>query len=161
MTLMEQKMFKTCLQYITATDEWSRQLVIAEARKLLNHAHIDDCRPTIETLVDRLLTEVGVPAHLVGYDFLASAITRFAKAECVSFPRLTDVCTAVAVEFDSTIARVERGIRHAIEWVFTNVEWEELAVLFGGSVGGVNGYPTTHQFVATMAREVKRRAKEV
>ncbi len=115
----------------------------------------------LDDIVERLLAEIGVPAHLLGYDFLVEAVARTARAPIISTVPTVPLYVEVAAACDSTKVRVERGIRHAVTWVFDNVDWDAIDAMFGNSVSKDKGAPTNHHFIATLAREARRRAKEV
>ncbi len=101
--------------------------------------------------ITQVLLEIGVPAHLRGYQYVREAI-----ALTVADPSVLDSVTkylypAVANTYSTTNAKVERAIRHAIEVAWERGSMDEMQKIFGYSVSAIKGKPTNSEFVATIA----------
>ena len=117
-------------------------------------------KTSIETMVTSIIHEIGVPAHIKGYQYLREAII-IAVNDMDVINAITKVLyPQVAKTFGTTPSRVERAIRHAIE-----VAWDRggLAVLqkfFGYTVSNIKGKPTNSEFIAMIADCLSLRRKQ-
>ena len=105
----------------------------------------------IEAMVTSIIHEIGVPAHIKGYQYLREAIM-IAVQDMDVINAITKVLyPQVAKTFATTPSRVERAIRHAIEVAWTRGRIENLNALFGYNVYGKNDKPTNGEFIALVA----------
>lgn len=101
--------------------------------------------------ISRVLYELGMPANLLGYQYLRSAIT-IAASDVESLRGITKILyPRVAEEFNTTPSRVERAIRHAIEVVWDRGDIDTLQCYFGNSIDSNRGKPTNSEFIAKIA----------
>ena len=106
---------------------------------------------SIETLVTNIIHEIGVPAHIKGYQYLREAII-IAVNDMEVINAVTKVLyPAVAKRFATTPSRVERAIRHAIEVAWDRGDLETLQKYFGYTVSNAKGKPTNSEFIAMIA----------
>ena len=95
-----------------------------------------------------IIHDVGVPAHIKGYQYLREAIL-IAVADMDVINAVTKVLyPEVAKRFNTTASRVERAIRHAIEVAWDRGDLETLQKYFGYTVSNVKGKPTNSEFIA-------------
>ena len=105
----------------------------------------------LERQVTAIIHEIGVPAHIKGYQYLREAIG-LAVADMEIINALTNVLyPAVAKKFGTTASRVERAIRHAIEVAWDRGDLETLQKYFGYTVSNAKGKPTNSEFIAMIA----------
>ena len=105
----------------------------------------------IEAMVTAVIHEIGVPAHIKGYQYLREAI-KLAVADMEVINAITMVLSPhVAKTFSTTPSRVERAIRHAIEVAWDRGDLETLQQYFGYTVNGAKGKPTNSEFIAMIA----------
>ena len=118
-------------------------------------------RLSMESRVTAIIHEVGVPAHIKGYQYLREAIC-IAVNDMDVINAVTKVLyPAVAKKFGTTSSRVERAIRHAIEVAWDRGDLETLQKYFGYTVNGAKGKPTNSEFIALIAdRLVLENCKE-
>ncbi len=114
----------------------------------------------IDTLVTEIIHEIGIPAHIKGYQYIREAIV-----EVVADMGLINAVTKalypqVAKKYNTTPSRVERAIRHAIEVAWDRGDIEVLQRYFGYTVSGVKGKPTNSEFIALIADKLQLRLKE-
>ena len=114
----------------------------------------------IDTLVTEIIHEIGVPAHIKGYQYIREAII-----EVVADMDLINAVTkalypSVAKKYNTTPSRVERAIRHAIEVAWDRGDIEVLQRYFGYTVSGIKGKPTNSEFIALIADKLQLRLKE-
>ena len=110
-----------------------------------------DGGPTLEAQVTAIIHEVGVPAHIKGYQYLREAIM-IAVEDMDVINAVTKVLyPEVAKRFGTTASRVERAIRHAIEVAWDRGDLETLQKYFGYTVSNAKGKPTNSEFIAMIA----------
>ncbi len=107
--------------------------------------------PDIETMVTNVIHEIGVPAHIKGYQYLREAII-IAVGDMEVINAITKVLyPQVAKTFSTTPSRVERAIRHAIEVAWDRGDLDTLQRFFGYTVSNTKGKPTNSEFIALIA----------
>nr|WP_325298847.1 sporulation transcription factor Spo0A [uncultured Dysosmobacter sp.] len=105
----------------------------------------------LKNLVTSVIHEIGVPAHIKGYQYLREAII-IAVNDMEVINAVTKVLyPAVAKRFGTTPSRVERAIRHAIEVAWDRGDLETLQKYFGYTVSNAKGKPTNSEFIAMIA----------
>ena len=108
----------------------------------------------LKNVVTSIIHEIGVPAHIKGYQYLREAIL-MAVANMDVINAVTKVLyPAVARQFLTTPSRVERAIRHAIEVAWDRGDLETLQKYFGYTVSNAKGKPTNSEFIALIADRV-------
>ena len=105
----------------------------------------------IEAMVTAIIHEIGVPAHIKGYQYLREAIIIAVKDMDVINAITKVLYPQVAKAFDTTPSRVERAIRHAIEVAWDRGDLETLQSFFGYTVSNTKGKPTNSEFIALIA----------
>ena len=106
---------------------------------------------TLEAQVTAIIHEVGVPAHIKGYQYLREAII-IAVNDMDVINAVTKVLyPEVAKCYGTTASRVERAIRHAIEVAWDRGDLETLQKYFGYTVSNAKGKPTNSEFIAMIA----------
>ncbi|MGE4354024.1 MAG: sporulation transcription factor Spo0A [Oscillospiraceae bacterium] len=115
--------------------------------------------PSLEAVVTEVIHEIGVPAHIKGYQYLREAII-LAINDMEVINAVTKVLyPAVAKRFGTTPSRVERAIRHAIEVAWDRGDLETLQKFFGYTVSNIKGKPTNSEFIAMIADCLSLRRK--
>ena len=113
----------------------------------------DDMRD-LERRVTAIIHDIGVPAHIKGYQYLREAIG-LAVEDMDIINAVTKVLyPAVAKKFGTTASRVERAIRHAIEVAWDRGDLETLQKYFGYTVSNAKGKPTNSEFIAMIADRI-------
>lgn len=108
-------------------------------------------RSELKNLVTSVIHEIGVPAHIKGYQYLREAIL-IAIDDMEVINAVTKVLyPEVAKRFETTASRVERAIRHAIEVAWDRGDLETLQKYFGYTVSNAKGKPTNSEFIAMIA----------
>ena len=115
----------------------------------------------LKNLVTSVIHEIGVPAHIKGYQYLREAIM-IAVDDMDVINAVTKVLyPEVAKRFNTTPSRVERAIRHAIEVAWDRGDLETLQKYFGYTVSNVKGKPTNSEFIAMIADRLQLQQKEM
>ena len=117
--------------------------------------------PDIEITVSEIMHELGVPAHIKGYQYL-----RYAIVLSVEDPKMMSSVTkrlypAIAERFDTTASRVERAIRHAIEVAWDRGDVDVLSSYFGYTIQVSRGKPTNSEFIAMIADRLRLKMKKI
>ena len=112
-------------------------------------------KTSIETMVTGIIHEIGVPAHIKGYQYLREAII-IAVNDMDVINAITKVLyPQVAKTFGTTPSRVERAIRHAIEVAWNRGRIEALDEAFGKNVCSLDDKPTNGEFIALVADRLR------
>ena len=116
-------------------------------------------KPNIEAMVTSIIHEIGVPAHIKGYQYLREAII-IAVNDMDVINAITKVLyPQVAKTFQTTPSRVERAIRHAIEVAWDRGDLDTLQRFFGYTVSNTKGKPTNSEFIALIADKLQLQLK--
>ena len=114
----------------------------------------------LEAVVTDIIHEIGVPAHIKGYQYLREAIILTIN-DMEMINAVTKVLyPEVAKKFSTTPSRVERAIRHAIEVAWDRGDIEVLQKYFGYTVSNIKGKPTNSEFIAMIADSLTLRQKQ-
>ena len=114
---------------------------------------------TLEMRITQTLHQIGVPAHIKGYQYLREAII-MAIEEPESINAVTKLLyPGVAKKYSTTSSRVERAIRHAIEVAWDRGDVEVLNSYFGYTIQSQRGKPTNSEFVAMIADKYRLQLK--
>ena len=105
----------------------------------------------LETVVTEIIHEIGVPAHIKGYQYLREAIILTIHDMDLINAVTKALYPEVARRFNTTPSRVERAIRHAIEVAWDRGDIEVLQKYFGYTVSNIKGKPTNSEFIAMIA----------
>ena len=115
--------------------------------------------PALEDMVTSIIHEIGVPAHIKGYQYLREAIIITVKDMDVINAVTKVLYPEVAKRFATTPSRVERAIRHAIEVAWDRGDLETLQKFFGYTVSNTKGKPTNSEFIAMIADRLQLQLK--
>ncbi len=116
-------------------------------------------KASIESMVTSIIHEIGVPAHIKGYQYLREAII-IAVGDMDVINAITKVLyPQVAKTFSTTPSRVERAIRHAIEVAWDRGDLDTLQKFFGYTVSNTKGKPTNSEFIALIADRLQLQLK--
>lgn len=114
----------------------------------------------LESVITDIIHEIGVPAHIKGYNYLRNAIDL-----CIHDDEFINSITkllypTVAKNFSTTSSRVERAIRHAIEVAWNRGREEVLTDIFGYTIDTNKGKPTNGEFIAMISDSIKLKMKK-
>ena len=113
----------------------------------------------LEALVTNIIHEVGVPAHIKGYQYLREAIMMVVKDIDVINQITKSLYPQIAEKFGTTPSRVERAIRHAIEVAWGRGQQEVVENIFGYTISASKGKPTNSEFIAMIADKLRLELK--
>ena len=115
---------------------------------------------SLEAQITSIIHEIGVPAHIKGYQYLREAILLTVENMDVINAVTKVLYPEVAKHFGTTASRVERAIRHAIEVAWDRGDLETLQKYFGYTVSNTKGKPTNSEFIAMIADRLQLQQKE-
>lgn len=115
--------------------------------------------PGLEELVTSIIHEVGVPAHIKGYQYVREAIMITVEDMEVINSVTKVLYPEVAKRYHTTPSRVERAIRHAIEVAWDRGDLETLQRFFGYTVSNAKGKPTNSEFIAMISDKIRLKIK--
>lgn len=113
----------------------------------------------MEAQVTRVIHQIGVPAHIKGYQYLRTAILMTIDDNDVINAVTKILYPTVAKQYETTSSRVERAIRHAIEVAWDRGDVETLNSYFGYTVQQGRGKPTNSEFIAMIADNLRLQNK--
>ena len=109
----------------------------------------------IEVIISDIMRQIGVPAHIKGYQYLRTSIEM-----CIINPEMLSSVTkllypSVAKKYNTTASRVERAIRHAIEVAWDRGDVDVLSSFFGYTIDSDRGKPTNSEFIAMISDKIR------
>ena len=113
----------------------------------------------IETQVTKVIHQIGVPAHIKGYQYLRTAIMMTIDDNEIINSVTKILYPSVAKKYQTTSSRVERAIRHAIEVAWDRGDVDTLNSYFGYTIQNNRGKPTNSEFIAMIADNLRLQNK--
>lgn len=113
----------------------------------------------LEALVTNVIHEVGVAAHIKGYQYLREAIMMVVNDIDVINQITKSLYPRIANKFSTTPSRVERAIRHAIEVAWGRGQQDVVENIFGYTISAAKGKPTNSEFIAMIADKLRLEMK--
>jgi len=113
----------------------------------------------LEALVTNIIHELGVPAHIKGYQYLREAIMMVVNDIELINEITKQLYPEIAERYNTTPSRVERAIRHAIEVSWSRGRLETTNGIFGYTVSAAKGKPTNSEFIAMIADKLRLELK--
>ncbi len=115
----------------------------------------------IESMATDVIHEIGVPAHIKGYQYIREALVQPVKDMDLINAVTKALYPMVAKKYATTPSRVERAIRHAIEVAWDRGDIEVLQKYFGYTVSNIKGKPTNSEFVALISDRLRLQIREM
>ena len=113
----------------------------------------------LEALVTNVIHEIGVPAHIKGYQYLREAIMMVVQDIDIINQITKQLYPEIAERYHTTPSRVERAIRHAIEVAWARGKNDAVESIFGYTVSAAKGKPTNSEFIAMIADKLRLEIK--
>lgn len=109
----------------------------------------------IQISITKILHSLGIPSHIKGYQYIREGVgIIFEKPETIG-GITKELYPELAMKFDTTVSRVERAIRHAIEVSWNRGDWDLMEEIFGHSVDIDKAKPTNSEFMVTIADKLR------
>ena len=113
----------------------------------------------MESQVTKIIHQIGVPAHIKGYQYLRTAILMAIEDNDIINSVTKILYPSVAKKYSTTTSRVERAIRHAIEVAWDRGDVDTLNAYFGYTIQNTRGKPTNSEFIAMIADNLRLKYK--
>ena len=114
---------------------------------------------SLEVTVSEIMHQIGVPAHIKGYQYLREAIILAVNDDEIMNSVTKLLYPTVAKTYKTTASRVERAIRHAIEVAWDRGDVDVLSSYFGYTIQNARGKPTNSEFIAMISDKLRLRLK--
>lgn len=121
----------------------------------LDYKSINIYSNNLQKSISKLLHELGMPAHIKGYQYIREAISLVYDNPDIIGGITKELYPELATKFDTTVSRVERAIRHAIEVSWNRGNWDLMEEVFGHSVDIDKAKPTNSEFIVTVADKLR------
>ena len=116
---------------------------------------IDIVNHGLQVSISKLLHELGIPSHIKGYQYIREGIALVYEKPEIIGAITKQMYPDIAKMYDTTVSRVERAIRHAIEVSWNRGDWDLMEEIFGNSVDIDRAKPTNSEFIVTLADKLK------
>lgn len=120
---------------------------------------LDEKPVDLETLVTDFMHDLGLPAHIKGYQYIRTAIMMVVNNMELLNYITKQLYPDIAKQYGSTASRVERAIRHSIEVAWTRGRPETMNEIFGYTIDTGKGKPTNSEFIAMVADRIRLQIK--
>lgn len=134
------------------TDLESRILEMFDS---LSSKSINLYHSNLQISITKMLHELGMPSHIKGYQYIREGISMIYSDPSLIGGITKELYPELATKFDTTVSRVERAIRHAIEVSWNRGNWDYMEELFGHSVDIDKAKPTNSEFIVTVADKLR------
>ena len=114
-----------------------------------------DAEYRLEVIVTEIIHEIGVPAHIKGYQYLRDSIIMSVTDMDILNSITKQLYPTIAKMHHTTSSRVERAIRHAIEVAWNRGKMDTINELFGYTIQAGRGKPTNSEFIALIADKIR------
>ena len=128
---------------------------ILDIFKAVNKKGINLVHNNLEISITRMLHELGMPAHIKGYQYIRDGILMIYNNPDIIGGITKELYPDVASKYNTTVSRVERAIRHAIEVSWNRGNWDLMEEIFGHSVDIDKAKPTNSEFIVTIADKLR------
>ena len=117
--------------------------------------NLDLYHDNLQISITKMLHELGIPSHIKGYQYIRDGIgIVYDRPETIG-GITKELYPELAMKYDTTVSRVERAIRHAIEVSWNRGSWDLMEEIFGHSVDIDKAKPTNSEFIVTIADKLR------
>ena len=121
----------------------------------LEGRNLDIYHNNLQKSITTTLHELGVPSHIKGYQYIREGITLVYERPELVGGITKELYPEIAKKYNTTVSRVERAIRHAIEVSWNRGNWQLMEEIFGHSVDIDKAKPTNSEFIVTVADKLR------
>lgn len=133
---------------------------ILESVDSLDKSSINLYHNNLQISITKMLHELGMPSHIKGYQYIREGIIMLYNKPEIVGGITKELYPDIASKFDTTVSRVERAIRHAIEVSWNRGNWDFMEEIFGHSVDIDKAKPTNSEFIVTVADKLRLEYKK-
>ena len=124
-------------------------------KKIENTKNIDLHYNNLQVSITKILHLLGIPSHIKGYQYIRDGVYMIFENPEMIGGITKELYPELASKFDTTVSRVERAIRHAIEVSWNRGNWDLMEEIFGNSVDIDRAKPTNSEFIVTVADKLR------
>lgn len=136
-------------------EDLERRILDCENNDKLDNSQEKIRYNNLQISITKVLHDLGVPSHIKGYQYIREGITiLYDKPELIG-GITKELYPDIASKYKTTVSRVERAIRHAIEVSWNRGDWDLMDEVFGHSVDIDKAKPTNSEFIATVADKLR------
>lgn len=117
--------------------------------------NIDLHHNNLQISITKILHELGIPSHIKGYQYIRDGVSLIFENPEMIGGITKELYPELANKFDTTVSRVERAIRHAIEVSWNRGNWDLMEEVFGHSIDIDKAKPTNSEFIVTVADKLR------
>ena len=129
--------------------------ILELAKNKTETKNIDFYHSNLQISITKILHQLGIPSHIKGYQYIRDGIgIIFERPETIG-GITKELYPELAKKYDTTVSRVERAIRHAIEVSWNRGDWDLMEEIFGHSVDIDKAKPTNSEFIVTIADKLR------
>ena len=132
---------------------------IYDVFKKKNEKSIDFYNSNLQVSISKLLHDLGIPSHIKGYQFLRDAVKMLFDDPNIVGGITKELYPELANKYNTTVSRVERSIRHAVEVSWNRGDLKLMENIFGHSVDIDRAKPTNSEFIVTIADKLRLELK--
>ena len=141
------------------TDLESRILELSNF-ELKENKNINLFHSGLQMSITKILHDLGVPSHIKGYQYIKEGIMLIYENPRLIGGITKELYPEIANKYNTTVSRVERAIRHAIEVSWNRGDWDLMDEIFGHSVDVDKAKPTNSEFIVTVADKLRLEYKK-
>ena len=141
------------------TDLESRILELSNF-ELKENKNINLFHSGLQMSITKILHDLGVPSHIKGYQYIKEGIMLIYENPRMIGGITKELYPEIANKYNTTVSRVERSIRHAIEVSWNRGDWDLMDEIFGHSVDVDKAKPTNSEFIVTVADKLRLEYKK-
>lgn len=108
-----------------------------------------------QLMITKILHDLGIPSHIKGYQYIREAVSLVYNNPALIGGITKELYPEIGNKFDTSVTRVERAIRHAIEVSWNRGDWDLMEEIFGHSVDIDKAKPTNSEFIVTVADKLR------
>lgn len=116
---------------------------------------IDFYNSNLQVSITKMLHELGIPSHIKGYQYIREAVNIIFENPSIIGGITKELYPELAKKYNTTVSRVERAIRHAIEVSWNRGNLDFMEEIFGYSVDIDKAKPTNSEFMVTIADKLR------
>ncbi len=118
-------------------------------------------QPSLEHRITQIMRDMGVPAHIKGYQYMRDAIMLVIDNLDLISSVTKKLYPELAIKYKTTPSRIERAIRHAIEVAWERGKVDAIQDLFGYTINTKKGKPTNSEFIAMLSDKLRLETKAI
>ena len=138
-----------------ALEELEKRIIEVTSKDKFATTSIDLFHSNLQKSITNTLHELGVPSHIKGYQYIREGVSLVYKNPELIGGITKELYPEIAKKFSTTVSRVERAIRHAIEVSWNRGNWQLMEEIFGHSVDIDKAKPTNSEFIVTVADKLR------